>query len=93
MFGLAWCLVMAQNQFSLIKKKIGLPELSLTSHPLRPITSHFCLNPPPPLKVEVICISPLTNILALFSQKFDTELKGKVKNFSFSRKDEQLFLP
>ena len=42
--------------------KIGHPEHSLTTHPLRPITSHFCLTPPPlsPIKVEVICVSPLT---------------------------------
>ena len=30
-----------------------------TPIPLRPITSHFCLNLPPPLKVDVICVSPL----------------------------------
>ena len=62
MFGSAWCLVMAQIQFSLIKKaKIGRPEHLLTLHPLHPITSHFCLphplHPPPPIKVDVICVS------------------------------------
>ena len=43
------------------KIKIGRPEHSLTPHPLRPITSHFCLTPPPPspFKVDVICVSPL----------------------------------
>ena len=36
--------VMAQIQFSLIKKiKIGCPEHSLPLTLLRPITSHFCL--------------------------------------------------
>ena len=41
------------------KIKTGRPEHSLTPHPLHPITSHFCLNPPPPLlKVDVICVSP-----------------------------------
>ena len=30
------------------KIKIGNPEHLLTSHPLCPITSHFCLTPPPP---------------------------------------------
>ena len=30
------------------KIKIGRPEHSLTLHPLRPITSHFCLNTSPP---------------------------------------------
>ena len=33
MFGLAWCLVMTQIQFSLRKKKIGRPEHSLIPHP------------------------------------------------------------
>ena len=53
------CLVMAQIQFPVIKKmKIGLPEHSLTSPPLRPITSHFTSPPPPPHpKVAVICVS------------------------------------
>ena len=50
MFCSAWCLVMAQIQFSLIKKaKTGRPESSLTPHPLHPITYHFFLTPPPPL--------------------------------------------
>ena len=44
------------------KIKIGLAEHSLIPHPLRPITSHSCLLPPPPfphsLKVDVICASP-----------------------------------
>ena len=30
------------------KIKIGRPECSLTPNPLRPITFHFCLNPPSP---------------------------------------------
>ena len=47
-FGSAWCLVMAQIQFSLIKKiKTGRQEQSLNPHSLRPITSHFCLTPSP----------------------------------------------
>ena len=63
-FGSLWCLVMAQIHFSLIKKnkKIWRPEHSLTPSPLRPITSHFCLNQPPlppPPKVGVICVSTL----------------------------------
>ena len=54
---------MAQTQFSLINKiKIGRPEHSLTPYPLYPIASHFCLNAPPPLKVDVICVSPLTRL-------------------------------
>ena len=42
------------------KIKIGRPEHSLTL-PLRPITSHFCLTPLP-LKVDVICVSPLKRL-------------------------------
>ena len=46
MFGSAWCLFMAQIQFSLIKKiKIGRPEHLQMPHPLYLITSHFCLTP------------------------------------------------
>ena len=55
MFGSAWCLVMVQTRISLIKK-IKCPEHSLIPYPLHPITCHFCLNLPPPLKVEVICV-------------------------------------
>ena len=52
LFGSAWCVAMAKIQFSLIKKiKIGLKP-----HPLSRITTYFCLNP---LKVDVICVSPL----------------------------------
>ena len=60
MFGLAWCLITAQIQFSLIKKiKIGRTEHLLTPHPLCPTTSYFCLTTlPTSLKVEVICVSP-----------------------------------
>ena len=37
------------NPISLIKKiKIGRPKHSLSPHPLRPITFHFCLKPPFP---------------------------------------------
>ena len=59
MFGSAWCLVMVQIQFSLIKKKkIRRPEHSLTLHPVSPITSHFCLNPSPPPQVgRHMCIT------------------------------------
>ena len=42
-------MIMAQIQFSLIKKiKIGCPEHSLTPYPQCLITSHFCLTPHPP---------------------------------------------
>ena len=62
MLGSAWSLVMAQIQFSLVKKiKIRLPEHSLTPHPLCPITSNFCLTPTPhqpPQSGRHICITP-----------------------------------
>ena len=63
---------MMQIQFSLIKKiKVGLPEHSLISHLLRPITSHFCLTPQP-LKMDVIYVPPLTAaIKKVFKQYFD----------------------
>ena len=55
---------MAQIQFYLIKKKkIGRPEQLLTPTPLRQVTSHLCLRPPPPLKVDVICVSPVKVII------------------------------
>ena len=54
---------MAQIQFSLIKKiKIGHPEHSLTPHPSTSDNISFLPYPPPPLsplKVDVICVSPL----------------------------------
>ena len=47
MFGSGWCLVMAEIEFSLTKKKkIGRQEFLLTPIPLSPITSHFFLIPP-----------------------------------------------
>ena len=45
------------------KIKIGRPKHSLTPQPLHPIASHFYLSPrppPPPVKVYVICVSPLS---------------------------------
>ena len=33
-------------QIIIINKTIGCPEHSLTPYSIRPITSHFCLNPP-----------------------------------------------
>ena len=48
LFGTAWCVVMTEIQFSLIKQiTIEPPEHLLTSHPLHRITSHFCLTPHP----------------------------------------------
>ena len=48
-FGLAWCLIMAQTQFSLIKKKDWTPRTLATPPPPppRPIASHFCLKTHP----------------------------------------------
>ena len=63
--------LMMQISFSLIKKlKIGRPDHSLTPHRLRPITSYFCLTPPhfpSPLKVDVICVSPLNGLASSIS--------------------------
>ena len=43
--------------FSNKKIKIGRPEHSLTPTPLRPITSHFYLKPPPPQSGRHMCIT------------------------------------
>ena len=51
MLGWAWCLVMAQIQFSLIKNKDWMSRTlsnPTTSTPTCPITSYFCLLLPPP---------------------------------------------
>ena len=65
MFGSAWCQVIVQIQFSLIKKiKTGRPKHSLTPHPLRSITSHFALappSPPVPQSGRHMCITPNFN--------------------------------
>ena len=46
------------------KNKDWTSKTRVTPHLLRPITSYFCLTPPPPpqlpLRVDVICVSPLT---------------------------------
>ena len=61
LFGLAWCLVMVQIQFSLIKKnKDWTSRDLLTSLPLRPITSYFCLTHHPPQSGRHLCIIPKT---------------------------------
>ena len=53
-------LVITQIQFSFNnnKKKTGRPEHSLTPTPLRPITSHFYLSPPPPQSGRHMRITP-----------------------------------
>ena len=59
MFGSAWCLVMAQIQFSLTKKIKDWTSRTLTiPHSLLQITSRFYLTPLFP-KVDTICVSPL----------------------------------
>ena len=51
------------NSVFFIKKiKIGRPKPAL-----RQITSHFFLNPSAPLKVDVICVSPLIKKVRQFS--------------------------
>ena len=60
MFGSAWCLVLAQIQFSLIKEiKIWRPEYSLT-HPPSYVQQHliFVLSPTS-LNMDVIYVSTL----------------------------------
>ena len=59
------CVVMAEIQFSLIKKKIkiGRPEHSLTSQPPKFDNISFLPYPPPPVKVDVRCVSPLGRTL------------------------------
>ena len=71
MFGSAWCQVMAQIQFSLIKKiKIGHPEHSLAPHSQHRIISHPLF---PSLKVDVVCVSPLNSFsLIVLIDKFFT---------------------
>ena len=55
-----WRLVMAQIQFSLVKKiKIRRPEHLLYPTPLRPMSSYFCLTlPQPPKSGRHMCITP-----------------------------------
>ena len=61
MFDSAWCLVMVQIQFSLIKvnKDWTSRTLATSPAPVRPITFHFCLT----LKLDVICVSLLIYII------------------------------
>ena len=40
------------------KKKIGRSEHLVNPYLLRPISTHFCLIPPPLLKEEVMCVTP-----------------------------------
>ena len=60
MFGSAWCLIMAQIQFSLIKKKIGPPEHSLTPHSPTSNNISFFLYPPCQ-SGRHMCITPYNN--------------------------------
>ena len=61
MFASASCLIKAQIQFSLIKKNVWtFRTLATPTHPLHPITYHFCLTNPISLKVYIICVSPLS---------------------------------
>ena len=67
MFSSAWCLAMAQIQFTLTKKiKIGRLEHLLNPHPPTSDNISFLTypsSPPPPLKVDVICVSALTFLI------------------------------
>ena len=64
---LAWCLVIAQIQFSLTKKIFWTSKILTNPHLLRLITSRFHLppppppnrfNPPPPQNGRHMCITP-----------------------------------
>ena len=66
MFGSPSCLVMAQIQFSLMKKiKIGRPEYLLTPHPPTSDNISFLPFPFPP-NVDVVCVSSLLKHKHLF---------------------------
>ena len=74
--------------------KIELLEHSLTSHPLRPITSHFCLAPPPPPLTprqsgRHICITPNDQKI---SNGFDIDFENIVQSRR-SRPNITSFLP
>ena len=70
MFGSSWCLLMAQTQFSLIKKKDWTSRTLANPPSLTSEDILFCLNLPPPhpfrhpLKVDVICLSPCISWLS-----------------------------
>ena len=70
MFGSVWCLVMAQIQFSLIKKNIGRPEHLLTP---RPTTSNkIWFLPYPHLATPLqsgrhMCITPNVTFISFTS--------------------------
>ena len=74
LFDSAWCLVMAQIQFSLIKKqRLDIQNTSLLPTPLRPITSHFWLTVHTLIlpKVHVIFVSiTLTLVILGFPKLF-----------------------
>ena len=65
MFGYAWCLVMAQIQFSLIKNKHWMFR-TLTTPPPPKTSDNISFLPyprtPPPTRVDVICVSPLKKV-------------------------------
>ena len=64
MFYSAGCLVMAQIQFSLIKKRLDVQNTRYPSAPTPYVRQHLIfalsLPPLPTLKVDVICVSPLS---------------------------------
>ena len=71
--------------------KIGRSEHSLTPYTLSSIISHFCITHPPPqpitpnpLKVDVICVSPLITVWSMsypFSLYPEKQKKEQTKWF------------
>ena len=77
MFDSAWCLVMAQIQFSLIKKNKDWTSSTLANPPFPASNNISFLAYPPspyPFKVDVICVSPLSwdQTLLIPSNDFST---------------------
>ena len=59
MFGSAWCMVISQIQFSLIKTNIGRPEHLLNPHPPTSDNISFLPYPHPPIPSKwTMCITP-----------------------------------
>ena len=79
LFGWAWCLVMAQFQFSFMKKiRIGRPEHSLT--PQFHTSDNISFLSTHPFKVDVICVSNSKYQAADSQSAFSTPEKMRSPN-------------